>query len=85
MYPMIDTKSFESHGEGFGQSSAAELADLNKALTAGYAADPGSQSGGGALRVESLDATLKIVSFMEKNIVFYNDIPKTKAYNTVVS
>jgi hypothetical protein len=83
MYPMIDTKSFEGHGEGFGQSSAATVQDLNKALTAGYAADPGSQSGGGALRVESLDATLKIVSFMEKNIVFYNDIPKTKAYNTV--
>lgn len=82
-YPMIDTKSFEGHGEGFGTSSAQQVQDLNKALTAGYAVDPGTQAGGGALRVESLDATLKIVSFLEKNIVFYNDIPKTKAYNTV--
>ena len=82
-YPIVDTKGFESHGEGFGASSAQQVQDLNKALTAGYAVDPGTQAGGGALRVESLDATLKIVSFLEKNIVFYNDIPKTKAYNTV--
>lgn len=83
MYPMLDPKQFEQHGEGFGISDAQTVADLNKALTAGYATDPAGQSGGGALRVESLDSTLKIVSFLEKNIVFYNDIPKTKAYNTV--
>ena len=76
LYPVIDPKQFEDHGQGFGQSSAQTVQDLNKALTAGYAADPGSQSGGGALRVESLDSTLKIVSFMMKNIVLYNDIPK---------
>jgi len=83
MYPVVDTKQFESHGQGFGISDAATLSELNKALTAGYASDPGTQSGGGALRVEALDATLKIVSFMMKNIVFYNDIPKSKATNTV--
>jgi hypothetical protein len=80
---MVDVKQFEQHGEGFGVSDASTVADLNKALTAGYAVDPGTQANGGALRVESLDSTLKIVSFMEKNIIFYNDIPKTKAYNTV--
>lgn len=83
MWPMIDPKQFESHGDGFGATNAETLGDLNKALSAGYATDPGTQSGGGALRVESLDSTLKVVSFMEKNIVFYNDIPKTKAFNTV--
>lgn len=82
MYPLLDTKHFEQHGEGFGTSDQSTVADLNKALTAGYASDT-TASGGGALRVESLDSTLKIVSFMEKNIQFYNDIPKTKAYNTV--
>jgi hypothetical protein len=79
----IDLKQFEGHGDGFGASDSSTLADLNKALSAGYATDPAGQSQGGALRVESLDSTLKIVSFLEKNIVFYNDIPKTKAYNTV--
>jgi hypothetical protein len=83
MYPMLDPKQFEQHGEGFGVSDSQTVADLNKALTAGYAVDPATQSQGGALRVESLDSTLKIVSFMEKNIVLYNDVPKTKAYNTV--
>ena len=83
MFPNLDVKQFEQHGEGFGLSDAQTVADLNKALTAGYAVDPGTQANGGALRVESLDSTLKVVSFMEKNIVLYNDIPKTKAYNTV--
>lgn len=83
MFPMVDVKQFEQHGEGFGVSDSSTVADLNKALTAGYAVDPGTQGNGGALRVESLDSTLKVVSFMEKNIIFYNDIPKTKAYNTV--
>jgi len=82
-YPVIDPKQFEGYGDGFGVSSQQAVADLNKALTAGFATDPGSQAGGGALRVESLDASLKIVSFMMKNIIFYNDIPKSKAYNTV--
>jgi len=83
MYPVLDTKQFENHGDGFGSSNPQVVSELNKALTAGYASDPASQSDGGALRVEALDATLKIVSFMQKNIVFYNDIPKSKAYNTV--
>ena len=83
MYPVINTKDFEGHGDGFGESSQQQLNDINKALSAGYASDPASQSNGGALRVESLESTLKIVSFMQKHIVFYNDVPKSKAYNTV--
>jgi len=83
MNPIVDPKAFEQHGDGFGNSDAQTVAELNKALTAGTAVTPGTQSNGGALRVESLDSTLKIVSFLEKNIIFYNDIPKTKAYNTV--
>jgi hypothetical protein len=83
MYPVIDPKQFENAGDGFGVSNAETVSDMNKALSAGYGTDPAGQSSGGALRVESLDSTLKIVSFTEKNIMFYNDIPKTKAYNTV--
>jgi len=83
MYPVIDPKQFEGHGDGFGLSDPQQVMEINKALQAGYATDPASQSQGGALRVEVLDATLKIVSYMMKNIVFYNDIPKSKAYNTV--
>ena len=83
MYPVIDRGIYEGHGDGFGESSQAHLNEINKALSAGYATDPASQSNGGALRVESLDSTLKIVSFMQQHIRFYNDMPKSKAYNTV--
>lgn len=86
MYPLIDPTQFAQLGanhNGFGETSAETLSALNKALTAGYGTDPTTTTGGGPLRVESLDATLKIVSFMMKNIVFYNEIPKSKAYNTV--
>jgi hypothetical protein len=82
-FPIIDSKQFEGLGDGFGMHSAQNVSELNKALSAGYASDPASQSNGGSLRVESLDATLKVVSFMMRNIVMYNDIPKSKAYNTV--
>lgn len=85
-FPMVDPKMFEGVGadfHGFGETSWKVVSDLNKALSAGVATDVSTQSGGGALRVESLDATLKVVSFLMKNIVFYNEIPKSKAYNTV--
>lgn len=84
--PIVDPKQFETLGadyHGFGEASWKVVSDLNKALSAGVATDVSTQSGGGALRVESLDATLKVVSFLMRNIVFYNDIPKSKAYNTV--
>ena len=83
MNPILDPKQFEGRADGFGESDQATVAELNKALSAGYADGVSAQTNGGALRVESLDSTLKIVSFLEKNILLYNDIPKTKAYNTV--
>lgn len=85
MNPIVNKGDFEGHGSGFGSSSPEQVDELNKALTAGYGytGAPGSLAGGGALQVESLDATLKIVSFMMKNIVLYNDLPKSQAYNTV--
>lgn len=85
MNPMLNPNDFEGFGSGFGSSTPEQVDELNKALTAGYGYQgaPGSLAGGGVLQVESLDATLKIVSFMMKNIVLYNDLPKSQAYNTV--
>jgi len=37
-----------------------------KAMTAGYGTSPGSQSGGGAVRAESLESDLKVLSHEEK-------------------
>lgn len=85
-FPIVDSRQFEGLGadfHGFGETSWQVVSDLNKALSAGVADGVANQSNGGALRVESLESTLKVVSFMMKNITFYNDIPKSKAYNTV--
>ncbi len=76
---------FNSFGEGFGVIPESEVMALNKALNAGYAANPldSSMTGGGALRVQSLEATLKVLTFSQKHTVLFNAIPKAKAFSTV--
>jgi len=71
--------------EGFGSSTVQELEALRKALTVDhtYTAAPGTFTGAGALQVESLDASLKSVTFTNKNLTIWPRIPKDKAYSTV--
>ena len=79
---------------GFGIGSGQDVQELNKALegaaalglaggvsTAGIAID--GTTGGAALRVQSLDSSLKVITFTDKHINFWKDIPKTPAYSTV--
>lgn len=58
---------------------------LTKALTAGfgYEGAPGALTGGGALQVESLDNTLKSVTWSYQHLRIWPIIPKDKAFNTV--
>jgi len=72
---------FKGMDEGFGSASATHLDDLRKALSAGYQVS--SQTGGGALRVQSLESSLKVLTNTEKNYVFWQDIEKKAAYSTV--
>jgi hypothetical protein len=78
--------------QGFGIGSTQDIQAINKALegvtgpgiSAGYAFQgPTDQAGGGALRVESLDSSLKVITFTDKHINFWKDIPKSPAYSTV--
>lgn len=72
--------------EGFGQTTQRDVDDLNKALTAGQEQNPpGSVNAGDgfALRVESLESTLKNVTYRMEHIRFWRNIPKLPAYNTV--
>jgi hypothetical protein len=55
--------------------------DLNKALDPGYDNPP--TTGGGALRVESLENTLKVVTYQMKHLRFWPVITKLPAYSTV--
>jgi len=76
-----------SQGGVFGESSAAELADLSKALEAGSITgretDGLSTASGAPLKVESLEGTLKHLTYRESDIVLWRMINKAPAYNTV--
>lgn len=71
---------------GFGAASEEDLSQLLKALNAGQAINaPGSvNSGDGfALRVESLERTLRNTTFRMEHIRLFKALPKLAAYNTV--
>lgn len=66
-----------------GSITQDEIESLNKALTAGYggAGKPTDLTGGGVLQAESLDSTLKSVTFEMKNLKFWPAVSMDKAYN----
>jgi len=66
---------------GFGSASSQDAINLTKALEAGYQVV--NQSGGSALRVESLEASLKVVTYTSHHIKLWKKIPRSPAYSTV--
>jgi hypothetical protein len=66
-----------------GLVSATEVEALNKAITAGYggAGRPTDLVHGGVLQAESLESTLKSVTFDMKNLKFWPAVSVDKAYN----
>jgi hypothetical protein len=81
--------------QGFGLGSMEDVQNINKALLDGLG-NPGEMVAGNAfgsvnygatgaqsLRVESLDSSLKVITFTDKHINFWKDIPKSPAYSTV--
>lgn len=83
---MINSNQYPQDLTGFGQASAKEIEDLQKALSIGgeYATTlPGNLSQGAALAVEDLDRTLKLVTHSMKHLRLWKDIPKEKVVQTV--
>lgn len=78
----VSARDYEA---GFGSSTPGEVADLKKALSAGQDVnDPGVAAGVGfPLRVESLEATMKNLTFEMDEIKLFKTIPKVPATNTV--
>ena len=71
---------------GFGMASAAEAAELVKALnTNNYAQANGvaGQTGGSALIPESLESQLKVLTYSDQHVKFWKAIAKSPAYSTV--
>lgn len=63
-----------------------KLYELAKAMSAGEATGQGlvdQLTSGAALKVESLDPMLKILTSQDQHIVLFKLLPKVKAYNTV--
>lgn len=77
---MVSLRDYEGI-QGFGIGSSQEVDELNKALSAGTQRPP--TSGGNVLRVESLEATLRVVTFSQAHIKFWRLLPKLPAYSTV--
>lgn len=68
---------------GFGGGSLGDagiLDDLNKAIATGY--DVANQTGGGALRPQSLESTLKVLTFQDQHVKLWKKINKIPAYST---
>ena len=80
MLPQVSLKDYDGLN-GFGSSSMTDVNELTKALSAGY--QTSGQTSGSALRVESLESSLKVVSFTNKHIKLWKKIPKSAAYSTV--
>jgi hypothetical protein len=80
---MNDTITQVLQGLEQGLVSPAELETLNKAITAGYggAGKPTDLTYGGVLQAESLETTLKSVTFDMKNLKFWPSVSVDKAYN----
>lgn len=68
--------------DGFGEATMAELSELRKALEIGYT-QPVTGTGFDALRVESLEQTLKLLTYSAVHARLWNNIPKQDAFSTV--
>ena len=78
---------FQQNGGFAGQQDMASVAALNKALEAeqitGRDTANLTTTSGAPLKVESLEKTLKHLTFRESDIRLWKDLPKKPAYNTV--
>ena len=73
-------------GSGFMVGNQGEMAELRKAMVA--TEQTGREladvpTSGASLKVESLENTLKVLTFKDSDIVLWKKIPKLPAYNTV--
>lgn len=79
---MIDPTIFAGGGTT-GAMQMAQLEELQKALVAGYGTDVAALSGGGALRVQSLDTTMQATIQQNDDFRLFNRLAKPHAGATV--
>lgn len=78
---------YASQGAEYGSANQESVDMLNKALSAGAITGRDTadlqDASGSPLKVESLEKTLKHLTFRENDIKLWKDVPKKAAYNTV--
>lgn len=83
---MVSMNDYENFGQGFGLGSPSDVAELSKALNTGaygQASGVQGQTGGAALQVESLENSLKVLTYSNEHVKLWKKIAKTPAYSTV--
>ena len=66
-----------------GSMDGSAIAELQKALTAGYGTDVSTLTGGSAFRIQSLDRTMQATIQENKHFRLFNELAKTGAGATV--
>lgn len=66
-----------------GEMSLGDVAELRKALEAGYGTDTAQLQGAGALRIQSLDRTMFATIQENRHFALFNELQKTNATATV--
>lgn len=79
---MLDPQTLAS-GASTGAAPQADVEALRKALEAGYGTDMSALTGGAALRIQSLDATMQATIQENQHFRLFNALPKPKAGATV--
>lgn len=83
----INLADYSNNGNGYGTGTSESVEELNKALQAGDITGRDTadrvDASGAPLKVESLEKTLKHLTFRESDIKIWKDLPKKAAYNTV--
>jgi hypothetical protein len=83
---MFDPKMFPQLANGASATGAMgldQVAELQKALTAGYGTDVAQLSGAGAFRIQSLDKTMMATIQENKHFRLFNELAKQPATATV--
>ncbi|MHA1482639.1 MAG: SU10 major capsid protein [Candidatus Heimdallarchaeaceae archaeon] len=86
---LSDYQSSAPNTGGFGTANTTQeqLGELTKALEAGQITGRDTEgltnASGASLKVESLDKTLKLITFRESEIALWKKVPKLPAFNTV--
>lgn len=85
MNNLFNAQNIQSGGLTTGTMDASQAEELAKTMQIGhgYLGSPQGLVGGGALTMESIEGTLKSVTFDATNLVCWPSMPQSKAFNLV--